>query len=73
MASNIKLTNTHGKTISIVGDDSITQDISISSSELSIVKTDNIVNLANGTFPTYDPLVSGQLWNNSGVVTVSAG
>jgi hypothetical protein len=27
MASNIKLTNTHGKTIAIVGDDSITQDI----------------------------------------------
>ena len=31
MASNIKLTNTHGKTIAIVGDDNVTQDITYKS------------------------------------------
>ena len=31
MPSSIKLTNTHGKTVSIVGDDNITQDITYKS------------------------------------------
>jgi len=35
-----------------------------------------VYNLSVGvgmTLPTSDPSVAGQLWNNSGVVTVSAG
>lgn len=47
--------------------------ISITSEELSKVKTVNILNIANGTLPTSAQIVSGQLWNNSGVVTVSGG
>lgn len=35
---------------------------------VSLVQTVMITNL-----PTSDPLVSGQLWNNAGIVTVSAG
>jgi hypothetical protein len=33
--------------------------------------TGSVVNIAN--LPTSDPSVAGQLWANSGVVTVSAG
>jgi len=33
----------------------------------------NLDNIENNTLPTTDPGVAGQLWNNNGVVTVSAG
>jgi hypothetical protein len=35
------------------------------------LNANGVVNMPN--LPTYDPAVAGQLWNNSGVLTVSAG
>jgi hypothetical protein len=69
---SLKLKNNINTEFSIQHNDG-SQAITVSSEELSKVKTDNIVNLANGTLPTADPLVSGKLWNNAGIVTVSTG
>ena len=69
---SLKIKNNINSELSIEHNDG-SQAITVSSEELSKVKTDNIVNLANGTLPTSDPLISGQLWNNAGIVTVSTG
>ena len=34
---------------------------------------EDLANLVSGGLPTSDPLVVGKLWNNNGVVTISAG
>jgi len=49
-------------TVSLDGGQTITGDLTISG---TVIIMDNL--------PTSDPLNAGQLWNNAGVLTVSAG
>jgi len=49
------------------------QSLEIGTEELRALKALNFQNLTNGTLPTVDPVVAGQLWSNSNVVTVSTG
>ncbi|MEA2036985.1 MAG: hypothetical protein U9O94_05725 [Nanoarchaeota archaeon] len=73
MGSQLKLKNANGVTTTIANEDTNTSDITLDTGELARVNSDNLKNLSDGTLPTSDPLIAGQLWNNNGIVTVSAG
>jgi hypothetical protein len=70
--AEIKLKNNINSEFTVTHEDN-QGAISVSSTDLAKVAQDNLKNLSDGTLPTSDPLVAGKLWNNSGVVTVSAG
>ena len=49
-----------------------TTDLSLSIN-VSTLCDQNIVNLGSNSLPTADPVIAGRLWNNAGVLNVSAG
>ena len=65
MASNIKLTNAHGKTVSIVGDDNITQDITYNLSK-NMYTVDTVAALRSMTSVPEYVYASGYHTKNDG-------
>ena len=65
MPSSIKLTNTHGKTVSIVGDDSITQDITYNLSK-NMYTVDTVAALRSMTSVPEYVYASGYHTKNDG-------
>ena len=72
MASNIKLKNNLGTEFTITHTDG-SGATSLTSEQLANSATINVDNIANGTIPISDPLVSGVIWANAGILTVRAG
>ena len=56
----------------VVTDALKTTDLSLSI-DVSTLCDQNIVNLGTNNLPIADPLIAGRLWNNLGILTVSAG
>ena len=57
----------------IVKTDTLVTVDELQSVDVATLAETNIVNLALGTLPVGDPLIVGRLWNDGGIVTVSAG
>ena len=41
--------------------------------DIKMLADANIVNIANNTIPTEDPLIAGRIWNDAGTLKVSTG
>ena len=71
------VTGSVAATVSITTPLTITDALKLTDLSLSVdVSTlcdQNIINLGTNSLPVADPLIAGRLWNNSSILTVSAG